>query len=290
MSRSKLSALAAVRLDDGFGRVLARDIHSGWAVPGFPRAMMDGFALRAAQTEGASSYNPLTLQIVAGILPGAVATPRLEPGQAAPIMTGAPLPEGADAVLPVERTQVHGDQVWVMAPVPAQKHVGARGEDIQPGDRVLATTAEYVSSGIALNMAIERGVDVELIPDDEHGQIDVEAVADAAQDERVKLIALTHVPTNGGLVNPAEAVGDGADAFVVSVDRQEMRLLRIEAVEFQCLGDILPDHEHLAAHADQAIAVAIVVPASDADGDGWIHTDAVAPPSRPDSERCRLEV
>ncbi len=99
--------------------------------------MMDGFALRAAATDGASTYNPLCLRVVAEILPGSATLPRLQSGQAARIMTGAPLPEGADAVLPVEHTQVQGDNVWVMAPVPAQKHVGACGEDIQPGDRVL---------------------------------------------------------------------------------------------------------------------------------------------------------
>lgn len=84
------------------------------------------------------------------------------------------------------------------------------------GDRVLATTAEYVSSGIALNLAVERGVDVELIPDDEHGQTSVDALADLL-DERVKLVLATHVPTSGGLINPVEAMGaavkQGSDAF-----------------------------------------------------------------------------
>ncbi|HEY2404205.1 MAG TPA: aminotransferase class V-fold PLP-dependent enzyme, partial [Steroidobacteraceae bacterium] len=67
--------------------------------------------------------------------------------------------------------------------------------------------AEYASNVIAfLQMAHRSGVKVEVVPDDEHGQIDVRALRQLA-DERVKLIALTHVPTNGGLVNPAAAVG-----------------------------------------------------------------------------------
>lgn len=77
---------------------------------------------------------------------------------------------------------------------------------LSPGDRILATSAEYVSSGIALVRAAERGVDVSLIPDDEFGQTSVEALAEML-DERVKLVCATHVPTSGGLVNPVEAIG-----------------------------------------------------------------------------------
>lgn len=89
------------------------------------------------------------------------------------------------------------------------------------GDRILATTAEYVSSGIAMNRAIDRGVVVDLIPDDEHGQTSVDALVDML-DERVKLVCATHVPTSGGLVNPVERIGatvkQGSDAiFLVDV-------------------------------------------------------------------------
>ncbi len=118
-------------------RVLTTDIHSAVDVPSFDRSMMDGFALQAAQTQGASAYNPLPLKIVAEILPGAPWPHTLRPGQAARIMTGAPLPSGADAVLPAELAQVQADQVWAHGEVPPAKHVGRRGEDIQAGQRVL---------------------------------------------------------------------------------------------------------------------------------------------------------
>lgn len=76
-----------------------------------------------------------------------------------------------------------------------------------PGDRILTAQAEYASNYIAfLQMAQRRGVIVEAVPNDEHGQISVEALRDMI-DERVRLIAMTHVPTNGGLVNPAAEVG-----------------------------------------------------------------------------------
>jgi cysteine desulfurase/selenocysteine lyase len=76
-----------------------------------------------------------------------------------------------------------------------------------PGDRILTATAEYASNYIAfLQVAARTGAVVEVIPDDEHGQVSVEALR-RMLDDRVKLIAITHVPTNGGLVNPAAAVG-----------------------------------------------------------------------------------
>jgi cysteine desulfurase/selenocysteine lyase len=79
-----------------------------------------------------------------------------------------------------------------------------------PGERILTDVAAYASSFIAfLQVARKTGATVEVIPNDEHGQISIQALREAV-DERVKLIAITHVPTNGGLVNPAAAVGEVA--------------------------------------------------------------------------------
>jgi cysteine desulfurase / selenocysteine lyase len=85
-----------------------------------------------------------------------------------------------------------------------------------PGDRILTAMAEYASNYIAfLQVARRTGARVEPVPNDEHGQLSVDALREML-DERVKLIAITHVPTNGGLVNPAAAVGEVArDAGVL---------------------------------------------------------------------------
>ena len=82
----------------------------------------------------------------------------------------------------------------------------------QPGDRILTAVSEYASNYIAfLQVARQRGAVVEIVPNDARGQLDVAAL-ERMIDPRVKLIAVTHVPTNGGLVNPAEAIGRVARA------------------------------------------------------------------------------
>lgn len=77
---------------------------------------------------------------------------------------------------------------------------------LRPGDRILATSAEYVASGIALVLATGQGIEVDVIPDDDSGQTSVEALA-GMLDERVKLVCATHVPMSGGLINPIAAIG-----------------------------------------------------------------------------------
>ncbi len=84
--------------------------------------------------------------------------------------------------------------------------------DFAPGDRILTAAAEYVSNYVAfLHVARRTGAKIEVIPDDEDGQVSAEAL-EKMVDERVKLIAVTHVPTNGGLVNPAQVIGKAANA------------------------------------------------------------------------------
>lgn len=119
------------------GRVLVQGVTSDVDVPGFARAMMDGYAVRAADTSGASAYNPITLPVVDQSLPGRPAAMSLSPGRTIRIMTGAPIPAGADAVLPAERATVEGASIQVLAEVSPGKHVAQVGEDIRAGSDVL---------------------------------------------------------------------------------------------------------------------------------------------------------
>ena len=128
---------SVIPLAEGVGRVLARGITSDVNVPQFARSMMDGFAVRAADTSGASPYNRLALEVIGESLPGSIFAGVVGPGQAVRIMTGAPLPGGADAVLPVEVVEIDGSQVLAQGEVSPGKHVGRIGEDITSGTKVL---------------------------------------------------------------------------------------------------------------------------------------------------------
>jgi molybdopterin molybdotransferase len=118
-------------------RVLARDITSQVEVPGFARSMMDGYALRAEETYGATPYNSLSLQVIGTCLPGTPFPRAVARGQAVRIMTGAPLPAGADAVLPVENSELDGQTLMATAEVSVGKNIGSVGEDVKTGDSVL---------------------------------------------------------------------------------------------------------------------------------------------------------
>ena len=120
------------------GRVLAEDVVSPVDVPTFERSMMDGYAVQADDTQGASDYHRLPLTVIGQSLPGCPFAETLGRGQAVRIMTGAPLPAGADAVLPAEQAEAEGNVVYATDAVPPRKNVGRRGEDIQAGAKVLA--------------------------------------------------------------------------------------------------------------------------------------------------------
>ena len=135
--RAQVLSCERVPLLAAAGRVLASDINSQIDVPAFRRAMMDGYALHAADTLGATPYNPLKIKVVGGVLPGKSFSGSVQPGESVSIMTGAPMPAGADAVLPAEKVSCQDDVLAVFDEVPPEKHVGRVGEDIQAGTRVL---------------------------------------------------------------------------------------------------------------------------------------------------------
>ena len=131
-------ASESIPLDDAAGRRLASSITSAVDVPGFARSMMDGFALRAADLEKASSDEPVTLRIVGDAFPGVPYVGPLKSGEAVRIMTGAPMAQDADAVVPVEQVQMQGNSISIEASTPVGKHVGLPGEDVTAGMMVLA--------------------------------------------------------------------------------------------------------------------------------------------------------
>jgi molybdopterin molybdotransferase len=121
------------------GRVLAREIVSPRDVPPFSRAAMDGYAVIASDTFGATSFEPRILRVVETVFTGQMPARTIAPGECAEIATGAPLPDGADAVVMVEETDKGADhQVRVFGPVYPRQNVGRQGADIQAGQALVA--------------------------------------------------------------------------------------------------------------------------------------------------------
>jgi len=124
-------------LNQAAGRVISQDVISRFDIPGFERSMMDGYAIVASDAQGASSYNQLQLKVIGKSMPGQGAGVKVTSGTAVRIMTGAPLPEGADAVLPAEKVEVEDQFIFVMESVAQGRNIGRVGEDIRSGTFIL---------------------------------------------------------------------------------------------------------------------------------------------------------
>src|ERR1700733_5350512 len=126
-----------VPLRQAASQVLAASVVSDVDVPGFDRAMMDGYAVVSDSTEGASAYTPLPLKVVGESMPGCQFDGVVRNGEAVRIMTGAPMPDGTDSVLPAEWFGAEADLISALAAVSPGKHVGKLGEDIIRGTTLL---------------------------------------------------------------------------------------------------------------------------------------------------------
>ena len=124
-------------LADAEGATAAADITAAYALPPFDNSAMDGFAVLAADLAGASTERPVTLPVTGEVPAGDTREHRLEPGHCLRIMTGAPLPAGADAVVPVELTESGDGQVTFRTPVEPGGSVRLTGSDVRPGDLLL---------------------------------------------------------------------------------------------------------------------------------------------------------
>jgi molybdopterin molybdotransferase len=126
----------AVALADARGLVLARDVIASEMVPPFANTAMDGFAVRAADTDGASDATPVSLRIVGEVAAGHAPTVAVGAAEAVRIMTGAPVPDGADAIVMVERTRANGDAVAILHPAAPGDHIRHAGGDLETGQQV----------------------------------------------------------------------------------------------------------------------------------------------------------
>jgi molybdopterin molybdotransferase len=138
------------------GRVLAEDLVADAPVPRFPQSAMDGFALRSADTLAATADRPITLHILGTLGAGHRAAWALSPGTAVRIMTGAPIPPGADAVVKREDTEFDGVFVRISRPVPPDDYIIAPGRDIPEGATLLRAGEVMTASGIGVSASLGK--------------------------------------------------------------------------------------------------------------------------------------
>jgi molybdopterin molybdotransferase len=152
-----IERIERVRLDDTHGRVLAQDIVANADVPPFSRAAMDGYAVRAADTAGASTARPVVLAWIEKVFTGQMPQRTVGQGQCTEIATGAPMPAGADAVVMVEQTADDDTRIQIFAAAEPGQNIGRQGADIKSGQTVMraggALNASRVGALAALGLA-----------------------------------------------------------------------------------------------------------------------------------------
>lgn len=147
-----------IPLAQAAGRVLTSPLVASHNVPSFDRAAMDGYALRADETIGASDYTPAEFRIIGESYPSRPCGESVLPGTCVRIMTGAPVPAGADAVIPVENTRETPTGVEVTEVIPRGKHIGRMGEDISIGQVVLPAGRRLRPQDVAVAASLGHAV------------------------------------------------------------------------------------------------------------------------------------
>ena len=141
---------AEVPLARSLGCVLAADVTAPWPLPSFDNSSMDGYAVRSGDVAAARAGSPVVLEVIEDVPAGLMPLQSVLPGTAIRIMTGAPMPEGADCVVPVERTDAGVESVAINEGVDAGAYVRRAGEDVAPGDRVVTSGTLITSRQIAV--------------------------------------------------------------------------------------------------------------------------------------------
>jgi molybdopterin molybdotransferase len=157
LSRVRAMGSEEVDLLHAQGRVLAEDVVAQLDVPPFDRAAMDGYALKGENTFGASQGNPLYFKVVGEVMPGRSLGQEIQDYEAARIMTGAPMPRGANAVVMFEYVSELGDEIEVVKAVTPGKNVSRRGEDVEKGELLLRKGKRLKPQDVALMAALGIG-------------------------------------------------------------------------------------------------------------------------------------
>lgn len=200
-----------VGLPAALGRVLAEEARAPWDMPLCDNSAMDGFAVRAADCETGA-----LLRVIGNVPAGETAAPAGEPGCAVRIMTGAPVPQGCDAVVPIEETEDRDGAVRIMGTVKASQHIRYRGEDARTGDAVVAAGAVIGPPEISILASFGKAV----VPVFRRARVAILSTGD-------ELIELGGQPSAGRIINSnalslAAAVRDaGAEPADLGIARDD---------------------------------------------------------------------
>jgi len=214
-----------VRLVDANGRVAAANAQSTRDVPPFSRAGMDGYAVRAEDTFGANRYEPKVLRVIDKVYTGQVPTKSVDAGAAIEIATGAPMPQGADAVVMVEETEKAGGDVRVLTPVYPRQNVGRQGADIVVGQTVI-TRGDVLNPSRIGALAALGAVDVEVYAKPSVAILSTgNEIADQGQELQPgqiydinKFTLSTIIQEHGGLPTPFSTAQDTLEALERAID------------------------------------------------------------------------
>jgi molybdopterin molybdotransferase len=147
-------------LERALGHVLARDVVSPVDLPPWDNSGMDGYAVRAEDVRGASADRPTVLRVIEDVPAGSFPSRPVSPGTAARVMTGAPLPAGADGVIRVEHTRQgdgpEGDRVWILSDEDAGRNARPRGQDVARGSVVLERGRVLRAASLGMAAAVGR--------------------------------------------------------------------------------------------------------------------------------------
>jgi len=218
---------------DALGRVIAETVRSPRDIPGFDNSAMDGFAVRTADLVDASPSHPVRLRVLATVGAGAMPDRRVEPGTVIRTMTGAPVAEGADAIVAVEQTRAAGDFVEIMIAPERGAFIRPRGEDLRTGETVLEAGRALGAADLGMLGSLNR------------------AMADVYRRPRVAIVAtgdelvdIDQIPTGAQVVNSSayalagairEAGADPAILRIVRDDPAEIRARLSEALTFDAV-------------------------------------------------------
>jgi molybdopterin molybdotransferase len=156
LSTTPILGMEKVDIITALGRVIGENIYSPSDIPPFDNSAMDGYAVKSEDTKGASIDHPAVLMVIEDLPAGYVAKGKIKKGEAIRIMTGAPLPQGADSVVMVEETEASGDKVKIFNEAEINQHIRKAGEDVKKGELVIPQGTVLRPAAIGMLASLKR--------------------------------------------------------------------------------------------------------------------------------------